>query len=146
MAIANNWYIFYLISVVYIKEELEDAAFEVKIEPAVNSSLVKEELDGAAFDEENTPAMNLLLNKEDDSAKDLIVEKQNQINEFVMKEQSTQDELVSIWKVWYLSLIDKYWVLFWPQSNRIRWQLVLSFQVFKLSKFIICHLFYNWLI
>ena len=68
----------------------------------MNSSLVKEELDGAAFDEENAPAMNLLLNKEDDSAKDLIVEKQNQIiranfsmNESILKEELFQDELVS---------------------------------------------------
>ena len=69
----------------------------------MNSSLVKEELDGAALDEENAPVMNLLLYKEDDSAKDLIVEKQNQIirvnyspNVSVMKAQSIQDQLVSI--------------------------------------------------
>ena len=89
------------ISVVYIKEELEDPAFEVKIEPALNSSLVKEELDGAALHEANALSINLLL-KEDISAKDLIIEKQNQMNrtnysmnESVVKEEPLQDDLVS---------------------------------------------------
>ena len=87
--------ILFSISVVYIKEELKDAALDVKIEPAVNSPLVKEEF-------VSVPAMNMLPNEGDDSTKDLIVEKQNQIIianysmiKSVMKEEPLQDDLVS---------------------------------------------------
>ena len=86
----------------FIKEEFDDAEFDAKIEPAMNSSLIKEEFDDAEFDAKIEPVMNLLLNEEDDSSKDLIVEKQKQIigvnysmNELVMKEGPLQDDLVS---------------------------------------------------
>lgn len=74
-------YLFFFISVVYIKNEVEDAAFDVKFQPAK------------------------LLGK-DDSIKPFIIEKQNQIigpadcmNELDIKDKPLPDDEVSKWQV-----------------------------------------------
>ena len=66
------------ISVVYIKEELDNAAFDIIVEPAMNLSFIKEELDDAVFDVSIEPARNSFIKKGGGGNETPIVEKQNQ--------------------------------------------------------------------
>ena len=76
----NDCFIFFLISAVFIKEGL-DNAFNVQNEPDINSLLFKQDC-----------LNKVIINKK----KNQIIETDYSINEFDIKEDPLQDDVVSI--------------------------------------------------
>lgn len=75
----NNYYVFNFISVVYIKDEPEDTAFDVRSEPALNSFL---------NENDNSNVASIIENYKKFEAND-------SMDKLDIKEEPLQDDVVS---------------------------------------------------